>query len=68
MEYIKINSDGAWKYDSGRGGYGTVFRDYRGHVLGAFDSNLGIFISVAEEVMTIIKADELAWVRDWKHI
>ena len=68
LGWIKINSDGAWRHESGRGGYGAVFRDYKSHVIGAFASNLDIPSSVAAEVMAVIKAIELAWVRDWKHI
>ncbi|KAL6190693.1 hypothetical protein ACLB2K_037087 [Fragaria x ananassa] len=43
-------------------------RDFKGHVLGAFSSNIDIPSSVAAEVMAVIVAIELAWVRDWKHI
>ena len=44
--------------------YRGVFRDYKCEVLGAFSSNLDIPSSVIAEVMAIIKAIELAWVRD----
>ena len=64
----KINCDGAWKSTLGKAGFGGVFRDYQGVVLGAFCSNLDIPSSLAAEVMPIIKAIELAWVRDWKHV
>ncbi|MDD0245708.1 hypothetical protein PSY47_23315, partial [Shigella flexneri] len=37
--WVKINTGGAWKQDSGRCGYGAVFRDYRGEFIGAFASN-----------------------------
>ncbi|KAL6208654.1 hypothetical protein ACLB2K_019601 [Fragaria x ananassa] len=53
---------------SNKVGYGGVFRDYSGKVLGVFCSNLDIPSSVAAEVMDVIKAIELAWVREWKHI
>ncbi|KAK9949954.1 hypothetical protein M0R45_005462 [Rubus argutus] len=66
--WVKINTDGAWKHNEGVGGYGAIFRDYKGHFLGAFASNLDVPSSVAAEVMAVIKAIELAWVRDWKHI
>ena len=49
-------------------GFGVVFRDFKGHVLGVFSSNIDIPSSVATEVMTVIVAIELAWGRDWKHI
>ncbi|XP_004297973.1 PREDICTED: putative ribonuclease H protein At1g65750-like [Fragaria vesca subsp. vesca] len=68
IRWVKINSDGAWKHAEGVGGFGAVFRDFKGHVLGAFSSNIDIPSSVAAEVMAIIVAIELAWVRDWKHI
>ena len=66
--WVKINSDGAWKHEEGVGGYGAVFRDFRGHFLGAFAAKIDIPSSIAAEVMAIIMAIELAWVRDWKHI
>ena len=66
--WIKINSDGAWKHEEGIGGFGAVFRDYKGHFVGAFASNIDIPSSVAAEVMAVITAIELAWVRDWKHV
>ncbi|KAL6222077.1 hypothetical protein ACLB2K_005469 [Fragaria x ananassa] len=66
--WVKINSDGVWKHAEGVGGFGAVFRDFKGHVLGAFSSNIDIPSSVAAEVMTIIVAIEFAWVRDWKYI
>ena len=50
------------------GGYGAIFRDYRGHVPGAFLSNLEMPSSVAEEVMAVTKVIQLVWVRDWNHI
>ncbi|KAL6194856.1 hypothetical protein ACLB2K_035931 [Fragaria x ananassa] len=62
--WVKINSDGAWKHAEGVGGFGAVFRDFKGHVLGAFSSNIDIPSSVAAEVMAVIVAIELAWVRD----
>lgn len=65
---VKINCDGAWKSASGKAGFGGVFRDYQGIVLGAFCSHLDIPSSVAAEVMAVIKAIELSWVRDWKHV
>ncbi|KAL6191890.1 hypothetical protein ACLB2K_038279 [Fragaria x ananassa] len=65
---IKLNIDEAWKSSSNKAGYGGVFRDYSGKVMGAFCSNLDIPSSVAAEVMTVIKAIELARVREWKHI
>ncbi|KAL6139294.1 hypothetical protein ACLB2K_064571 [Fragaria x ananassa] len=66
--WVNINSDGAWKHAEGVGGFDAVFRDFKGHVLGAFSSNIDIPSSVAAEVMTVIVAIELVWVRDWKHI
>ncbi|XP_004301904.1 PREDICTED: uncharacterized protein LOC101292910 [Fragaria vesca subsp. vesca] len=62
--WVKINSDGVWKHAEGVGGFSAVFRDFKGHVIGAFSSNIDIPSSVAAEVMTVIVAIELAWVRD----
>ncbi|PRQ57777.1 putative ribonuclease H-like domain-containing protein [Rosa chinensis] len=66
--WIKVNTDGAWKLDSNQACYGGVYRDYKGLVIGAFSSTLDIPSSVAAEVMAVIKAIELAWVRDWKYV
>ncbi|XP_062028531.1 uncharacterized protein LOC133744441 [Rosa rugosa] len=66
--WIKINTDGAWQSVSRRAGFGGVFRDFHGSFLGAFASNLDIPSSVDAEVMAVIQAIELAWVREWKHI
>ncbi|KAL6183198.1 hypothetical protein ACLB2K_044609 [Fragaria x ananassa] len=68
LGWVKINSDGSWKHEEGVGGYGAIFRDYKGHFRGAFASNLEIPSSISAEIMDVIKAIELAWVRDWKHI
>lgn len=68
LGWVKINSDGSWKHEEGVGGYGAIFRDYKGHFLGAFASNLEIPSSISAQIMVVIKAIELAWVRDWKHI
>lgn len=66
--WIKVNTDGAWQKTTGKSGYGGIFRDFHGSFLSAFASNLEIPNSVDAEVMAVIQAIELAWVRDWKHI
>ncbi|XP_004309472.1 PREDICTED: putative ribonuclease H protein At1g65750-like [Fragaria vesca subsp. vesca] len=66
--WIKVNTDGAWQKTTGKSGYGGIFRDFHGSFLGAFASNLEILNSVDAEVMAVIQAIELAWVRDWEHI
>ena len=66
--WVKINTDGACHHVSGRAGYGGVFRDYHGSFMGAFASNLDIPSSIDAEIMAVIQAIELAWVREWKHI
>ncbi|XP_062028946.1 uncharacterized protein LOC133744938 [Rosa rugosa] len=58
--WIKINTDGAWKSTSNEAGYGGVFRDHRGIVIGAFCSNLDIPSSLDAEVVAVIKAIDLA--------
>ncbi|XP_024156133.1 uncharacterized protein LOC112164125 [Rosa chinensis] len=68
LGWVKINSNGSWKHEEGVGGCGAIFQDYKGQFLGAFASNLEIPSSIAAEIMAVIKAIELAWVRDWKHI
>lgn len=62
--WVKINANGAWKHAEGVGGYGAVFRDFRGHFLGAFAANIDIPSSIAAEVMAVIMTIELAWVSD----
>lgn len=68
IDCVKINTDGAWKSSSQKAGCGGVFRDHRGNFMGAYSSNLDIPSSIAAEVMAVIKAIQLAWLRDWKHI
>lgn len=46
--------------NSGQAGYGGICRDFRGGVPGAFCLNFNMASSVAAEVMTVIKAIELA--------
>ncbi|PRQ52336.1 putative ribonuclease H-like domain-containing protein [Rosa chinensis] len=65
---MKINSDGSWKHEEGVGGYGAIYRDCKGKFLGVSGSNLETPSSIAAEIMAVIKAIELTWVRDWKHI
>ena len=65
---IIFNSDSAWKHGEGIGGFGAIFQDYKGKFLSAFASNLDIPSSIAVEVMAVITAIEIVWVRDWKHI
>ncbi|KAL6123654.1 hypothetical protein ACLB2K_076173 [Fragaria x ananassa] len=60
LGWVKINSDGSWKHEEGVGGYGAIFRDYKGHFLGAFPSNLEIPSSISAEIMAVIKTIELA--------
>ncbi|KAL6187407.1 hypothetical protein ACLB2K_038806 [Fragaria x ananassa] len=66
--WIKVNTDGAWQKTTRKSGYGGIFRDFHGSFLGVFVSNLEIPNSVDAEVMAVIQAIELTWVRDWKHI
>lgn len=66
--WFKVNTDGAWKRGEDHLSYGGVFRNFQGEVVGAFSSSLDIPSSIAAEVMAVIKAIELAWIRDWKHI
>ncbi|KAL6177056.1 hypothetical protein ACLB2K_053688 [Fragaria x ananassa] len=66
--WVKINSDGAWKHAESVGGFGAIFYDFKGHVLGAFSSNIDIPSLAAAKVMSVIVAIELAWVHDLKHI
>ncbi|XP_062016557.1 uncharacterized protein LOC133732968 [Rosa rugosa] len=68
MGWVKINTDDAWQRVSGKAGYGGVFRDYQGSFKGAFASNLEIPSSVDAEIMAVIQAIKLSWVREWKHI
>ncbi|XP_024161372.1 uncharacterized protein LOC112168480 [Rosa chinensis] len=66
--WVKVNTDGAWRRGLGVGGYGGVFRNDQRCFIGAFSSSLDIPSSVAAVVMAVIKAIELAWVRDWNYV
>ncbi|KAK9287181.1 hypothetical protein L1049_015592 [Liquidambar formosana] len=60
-----FNTDGAAKGNPGPAGYGAIFRNYRGFVLGAFCDTLGVSSSVAAELMAVLKAVDVAWHRGW---
>ncbi|CAL9010028.1 unnamed protein product [Prunus brigantina] len=64
--WVKVNIDGSCKA-SGTG-FGGVFRNSEGKVLGAFASNQDQPSSTAAEVLAFLEAIRVAWVRDWKHL
>ncbi|XP_004301067.1 PREDICTED: uncharacterized protein LOC101309260 [Fragaria vesca subsp. vesca] len=67
FDCIKINTNGAFNHASGKAGFRGVFRNFKGEFIGVFACNLDIPCSDAE-VMAVIKAIDLAWVREWRHI
>ena len=64
---MKVNTDGAFK-GSGTAGCGGVFRNSRGLFLGAFASPVAFASSIAAEILAVIEAIQLAWVREWHHL
>lgn len=61
---MKVNTNEAWRSGLGLGGYGGVFINDKGLFMGCFSSSLDIPSAVATDVMVVIKAIELAWMRD----
>ncbi|KAM1096101.1 hypothetical protein ACFX2J_013609 [Malus domestica] len=65
--WIKVNVDGSFKF-TGRTGYGGVFLDSHGIALGAFALSTNFCSSIAAEVLAVITAIRVAYVREWHHI
>ncbi|KAL6205681.1 hypothetical protein ACLB2K_022935 [Fragaria x ananassa] len=53
---VKLNTDGAARGSPGLAGFGGIFRDHLGQVLGCFSRNLGIAIALEAELQAVIHA------------
>jgi ribonuclease HI len=67
MDWVKVNTDGSFK-SGDRAGIGGVFRDHSGVAIGAFASRSYFASSIAAEILAVIEAIRIAWVRDWHNV
>ncbi|OVA10817.1 Ribonuclease H domain [Macleaya cordata] len=67
--WIKINTNGSSHGNPGLSGYGGIFRNCRGFVMGYFADHLGISTSVIAEYLAVVRALEIVlsfgWVKIW---
>jgi ribonuclease HI len=62
---VKINTDGAARGSPGLAGFGGIFRDHLGRVLGCFAGSLGIAYALEAELQAVIHAIHLASQKGW---
>ncbi|KAL6144814.1 hypothetical protein ACLB2K_055504 [Fragaria x ananassa] len=62
---VKLNTDGAARGSPGLAGFGGIFRDHLGQVLGCFSGNLGIANALEAELQAVIHAIQMASQRGW---
>ena len=62
---IKINTDGAARGSPGLAGFGGIFRDHLGRVLGCFAGNLGLATALEAELQAVIHAIQIATCKGW---
>ncbi|KAM5584986.1 hypothetical protein ABKV19_004393 [Rosa sericea] len=60
IHQIKINTDGAARGSPSLAGFGAIFRDHLGRVLGCFAGNLGVTTALEAELRAVIHAIQLA--------
>lgn len=63
--WIKCNSDGASKGNSGWSACGRIFRDYRDAALGCYAENHGVSNSFHAELVGAMLAVEYAYAKGW---
>lgn len=61
-----MNTDGSF-HDSNIVGFGGVFRDSNGHFRGAFSFKVDVLSKIDIDVLAVIEAIRVAWVRHWTH-
>ncbi|KAL6218685.1 hypothetical protein ACLB2K_011895 [Fragaria x ananassa] len=57
---VKFNTDGAARGSPGLAGFGGIFQDHLGQVLGCFSGNLGIATALEAELQAVIHAIQMA--------
>ena len=65
---VKINTDGAARGSPGVVGFGGIFRDHLGHVLGCFAGSLGIAYALEVELHAVVHAIHLASLKGWNSL
>lgn len=67
LNWLKVNTDGSFK-DANHAGFGGIFRDSNGIFQGAFSFKVAVPSAIDAEVLAVIEALRIAWVRRWTHI
>ncbi|XP_062027735.1 uncharacterized protein LOC133743716 [Rosa rugosa] len=67
MHWLKVNTDGSFR-DNSTAGFGGIFRDYEGQFRGAFAKKVETLSAIDAEVLAVIEALRIAWVKSWTHI
>ncbi|KAK9911619.1 hypothetical protein M0R45_035515 [Rubus argutus] len=65
---VKINTDGAARGSPGLAGFGGIFRDHLGCVLGCFAESLGNAYALEAELHAVVHAIHLASLKGWKSL
>lgn len=65
--WYKVNTDGSFSSPD-HAGFGGVFRDTQGKFLGGFSFNVNVPSAIDAEILAVIEAIRVAWVRRWTHI
>lgn len=62
-----MNTDGSFR-NPNNAGFGGIFRDAENRFLGAFAFNVVVPSAIDAEVLAVIEAIRVAWVKRWTHI
>ncbi|PRQ38043.1 putative ribonuclease H-like domain, reverse transcriptase zinc-binding domain-containing protein [Rosa chinensis] len=65
--WLKVNTDGTFR-GSNMAGFGGIFRDAEGNFVGAFAARAEVPSAIDAEILAVIEAIQVAWVRRWTHI
>lgn len=65
--WVKVNTDGSFR-DKSRAGFGGVFRNHEGVFIGGFSSKVDVCSAIDAEILAVLEALQVAWVRRWTHV
>lgn len=65
--WIKVNTDGSF-HNSSRAGYGGIFRGIQASFVGAFSCKATVHNAMEAEVLAVIEAIRVAWLKCWMHL
>ncbi|XP_062005969.1 uncharacterized protein LOC133723163 [Rosa rugosa] len=65
--WLKVNTDGSFR-GSNMAGFGGIFRDAEGNFVGDFAARAEVPSAIDAEILAVIEAIQVAWVRRWTHI